>query len=257
MRYSSPWISTSKPRVGREQHRVAGLDGAHGRPDRDDLGPHEPPGDVGGGRDEDAGPRLALARLLRRHDQQAGRRSCGSSACSSPPSDIAPQASGEVRYRLRAGPAASFCLTNVLRGRRSEEAPQCPAAGIDAPVPLAARCVAAFGAARSRRAVAAAAAVGRPRPPTDGAIDVNAYDPYSFDVKTIKASPGPLTVTLHEKGGQEHTFTIDGPEVRAQGRRPSQPEATGTVTLEAGTYKFECSFAGHAAAGMKGKIVVG
>ena len=38
---------------------------------------------------------------------------------------------------------------------------------------------------------------------------------------------------------------------------PSQPEATGTVTLAAGTYPFKCSFDGHTAAGMVGKIVVG
>ena len=36
------------------------------------------------------------------------------------------------------------------------------------------------------------------------------------------------------------------------------PEATGTVTLAAGkTYTFKCSYDGHAAAGMVGKIVVG
>ena len=30
---------------------------------------------------------------------------------------------------------------------------------------------------------------------TGGKIDVNAFDPFRFDVKTINASPGPLTVT--------------------------------------------------------------
>jgi uncharacterized cupredoxin-like copper-binding protein len=35
------------------------------------------------------------------------------------------------------------------------------------------------------------------------------------------------------------------------------PQATGTLRLEAGhTYSFHCSYDGHAAAGMKGKIVV-
>ena len=96
---------------------------------------------------------------------------------------------------------------------------------------------------------------GATKTATGGKIDVNAYDPFRFDVTTINASPGPLTVTLHEKGSQEHTFTISSPkfEIKVTG---AIPEATGTVTLAAGTYSFKCSFDGHAAAGMVGKIVV-
>ena len=36
---------------------------------------------------------------------------------------------------------------------------------------------------------------------------------------TIKATPGPLTVTLTNKGAIEHTFKIDGTDLRAQGER--------------------------------------
>ena len=90
---------------------------------------------------------------------------------------------------------------------------------------------------------------------TGGKIDVNAKDPFSFDVKTINASPGPLTVTLHEKGTSEHTYTISSPKFELK-VNPGAPTATGTVTLAAGTYSFKCSFDGHAAAGMVGKIVV-
>jgi len=90
----------------------------------------------------------------------------------------------------------------------------------------------------------------------DGKIDVNAKDPYSFDVKTINAQAGPLTVTLHEKGSQTHTFTISSEKFEIK-VTPSSPTATGTVTLQAGkTYDFKCSYDGHAAAGMTGKIVV-
>ena len=96
---------------------------------------------------------------------------------------------------------------------------------------------------------------GETKTATGGKIDVNAFDPFRFDVKTINASPGPLTITLHEKGSTEHTFTISSPkfEIKVTG---AIPEATGTVTLAAGTYSFKCSFDGHAAAGMVGKIVV-
>ncbi len=89
----------------------------------------------------------------------------------------------------------------------------------------------------------------------NGKIDVNASDPFNYDVKTINATAGPLTVTLHEKGGQTHTFTISDPKFEIS-VTPAHPEATGTVTLKAGTYPFKCSYDGHAAAGMVGKIVV-
>ena len=59
----------------------------------------------------------------------------------------------------------------------------------------------------------------------NGKIDVNASDPYSFDVKTIKASPGPLTITLHEKGSQEHTFTMGDPKIDIK-VTSAHPEAT-------------------------------
>jgi plastocyanin len=96
---------------------------------------------------------------------------------------------------------------------------------------------------------------GETRTAVNGSIDVNARDPYNFDVKTIKASPGALTINLHEKGSQTHTFTIEDPKFELK-VTPSAPEASGTVTLKPGTYKFKCSFDGHAAAGMVGEIVV-
>src|ERR1700712_3348264 len=63
---------------------------------------------------------------------------------------------------------------------------------------------------------------------TNGKIDVDAKDPFSFDVKTINASPGPLTVTLHEKGSQTHTFTMSSPKFELT-VKPDHTEATGTV----------------------------
>jgi plastocyanin len=91
----------------------------------------------------------------------------------------------------------------------------------------------------------------------DGKIDVNAYDPFRFDVKTIKAPAGPLTIDLHEKGASEHTFTITDLKFEIK-VTTAHPDASGTVTLVAGqTYSFKCSYDGHAAAGMVGKIVVG
>jgi plastocyanin len=96
---------------------------------------------------------------------------------------------------------------------------------------------------------------GPTRAAVNGKIDVNAYDTPRFDVGTITASPGPLTVTLHENGSEVHTFTIPGHNFNLKvdsGTRSS----TGTVTLGAGSYTFECTTDSHAAEGMRGKIVV-
>ena len=89
---------------------------------------------------------------------------------------------------------------------------------------------------------------------TGGAITVCASDIH-FDVGTIKAAPGPLTVTLVNDGATYHTFEIKGTSLDLQTN--AGKSATGTVTLGKQTYKFECTVAGHAAAGMKGTIVVG
>jgi plastocyanin len=88
---------------------------------------------------------------------------------------------------------------------------------------------------------------------TDGKITIDAFD-IRFDVGTIKTKPGPLTVTLVNKGAIEHTFKIDGTDMtlKATGGK----SATGTVTLKPGTFNFECTVPGHASQGMKGKVIV-
>lgn len=87
-----------------------------------------------------------------------------------------------------------------------------------------------------------------------GKVTICAFDIH-YDVKTITATAGPLTVTLLQKGSVAHTFKVEGTgfEIKVDGKK----EATGTVTLTTGTYSFECTTPGHALAGMRGKIVVG
>jgi plastocyanin len=89
---------------------------------------------------------------------------------------------------------------------------------------------------------------------TAGAVTVCA-GALSFDVNTINAKAGALKVTFDNDGNVYHTFKIKGTslELKANGGK----SATGTVTLAKGTYDFECTVPGHAAAGMKGKVVVG
>jgi plastocyanin len=86
-----------------------------------------------------------------------------------------------------------------------------------------------------------------------GAITVGAFD-IRFDVKHIKATPGPLTVTLVNHGAVNHTFEIQGTSLLLKANPGAS--VTGTVTLAAGTYTFECTIPGHAAAGMQGTVVV-
>jgi plastocyanin len=89
---------------------------------------------------------------------------------------------------------------------------------------------------------------------TDGKITVDGFDSLHFDVGTIKTTAGPLQVTFVNKGGLQHTFTVEGTDLdlKAGGGKT----VAGTVTLAKGTYKYECTVAGHAQAGMKGEIEV-
>jgi plastocyanin len=88
---------------------------------------------------------------------------------------------------------------------------------------------------------------------TNGEITVNAFDIH-FDVGEIKASPGPLKVTLVNHGAIEHDFKINGTSMHLKANGGNTD--SGTVTLAKGTYTFECTVPGHAAQGMKGTVVV-
>lgn len=128
--------------------------------------------------------------------------------------------------------------------RRSAFAPLVACLALVAFLPLLAACGGGGGSSK-----------GATRTATDGKVDVNAFDIH-FDVKTIKASPGALTVTLVEKGALEHTFKINGTNLQLK-VNSGTPQDTGTVQLKQGTYTFECTVPGHAAQGMKGTVVVG
>jgi plastocyanin len=89
---------------------------------------------------------------------------------------------------------------------------------------------------------------------TNGKITVEGFDSLHFDVGTIKTTAGPLQVTFVNKGGIEHTFTIKDTDLNL--KASGGETKSGTVTLQKGTYQFECTIPGHAQAGMKGKIEV-
>ena len=88
---------------------------------------------------------------------------------------------------------------------------------------------------------------------TNGEITVEAFDIH-FDVGDIKTTAGPLKVTLVNKGALEHTFKVNGTDFELKAN--AGETKTGTVTLQKGTYEYECTIAGHAQQGMKGTIEV-
>ncbi len=65
-----------------------------------------------------------------------------------------------------------------------------------------------------------------------GTVTVDAFDIH-FDVGTIKAAPGPLEVTLVEKGSLEHTFLIKGTDFKLAVTSSNKTDS-GTVTLKKG-----------------------
>lgn len=96
---------------------------------------------------------------------------------------------------------------------------------------------------------------------TNGAVTVNAPGGARFDVGTINAQPGDLTVTFRNSDSQAHDFTVrdaHGDPVNGAADPSPGDSATATFPLEAGEdYEFYCSKPGHEAQGMRGAIVVG
>ena len=121
-------------------------------------------------------------------------------------------------------------------------------------VPFATLALAGLGACGGGGGATSCPAKVATKTATAGAISVCAYD-LAFDVNTIKAQPGPLKVTLVNRSNLYHTFKVlkTSFELEANAGKTE----SGSVTLAKGTYTFECTVPGHAAAGMKGKIEVG
>jgi plastocyanin len=93
----------------------------------------------------------------------------------------------------------------------------------------------------------------------NGKVTIEAQD-VKFDVKTIDAPPGTLTVTLVEKGSLDHTFVVEdnggskvGPKLAVSS---SKGQDSGDYNLKAGDYVFYCDIPGHRGQGMEGKIIV-
>ena len=95
---------------------------------------------------------------------------------------------------------------------------------------------------------------GAPSPAASDRLEVEAGDLY-FAPDTITAPAGEVEVSLVNVGTAPHDFVIEelGDEVVAH-VEPGET-ASGTVSLEAGTYTFYCSIPGHRSQ-MEGTLTV-
>lgn len=91
---------------------------------------------------------------------------------------------------------------------------------------------------------------------TEGTLEITGTNGLAFEPQRLTAPAGEVTVQLTSEPQAPHTFTIeelgDVDVVRADGGQT----ATGSVTLDPGTYTFYCAIPGHRQAGMEGKLTV-
>ena len=118
-------------------------------------------------------------------------------------------------------------------------------------VALAVGSVASFVAASASGSAHAAKATRTLKASASGAL--------KFNVKTIRAPHGKVTVVMKNPSGSgtSHGIAVEGRGVDKDGKIVD-PGGTSrvTVTLKKGTYEFYCPVSGHKEAGMKGKLVV-
>jgi uncharacterized cupredoxin-like copper-binding protein len=80
----------------------------------------------------------------------------------------------------------------------------------------------------------------------------------AFNVKTLKAKHGKVTITMSNPSSTVHAIAIQGHGINVKGKSVGKGK-TSTVSvrnLKKGTYTFYCPVDGHRAAGMKGKLIV-
>ncbi len=80
----------------------------------------------------------------------------------------------------------------------------------------------------------------------------------AYDKKTLKAHPGKITIVMKNPSvifKHDVAIKLNGKVHKSKLAGTSQTVKL-TLNLKAGTYTFYCTVPGHAAAGMKGKLVV-
>jgi plastocyanin len=109
----------------------------------------------------------------------------------------------------------------------------------------------AFGVALAAL-VAAAPVAARPTGATAATVTVTMKE-FKFVLSKTRVPHGVVTFKLVNKGKLPHDFSIAGKKSKLIGKGKT---GTFKVTLKAGKLAYKCMVAGHAAAGMKGKLTV-
>ena len=112
------------------------------------------------------------------------------------------------------------------------------------------RVVALLAVALTTTAIAAIAPSALAR--SQAKSTVTATD-FKFKVIPARLTKGVATFTVINRGAATHDFKIGGKKTKIL--NPGQ-RTTLKVTLKKGTYTYLCTVPGHAALGMKGKVVV-
>lgn len=97
-------------------------------------------------------------------------------------------------------------------------------------------------------------------PPTTGGSTLNLASDMTqlkFDVETLKAKAGSVTLSMTNPSAIPHNVAIKGNGVDVKGEVVMNGgKSVVTADLEPGTYTFYCSVPGHEAAGMKGTLTI-
>jgi plastocyanin len=79
----------------------------------------------------------------------------------------------------------------------------------------------------------------------------------AFNVKTIRASHGKVTLRMSNPSSLPHAIAVQGHGIKKDGKVVRKGgTSTVTLSLKKGKYTFFCPVPGHEAAGMKGTLIV-
>ncbi len=84
--------------------------------------------------------------------------------------------------------------------------------------------------------------------PADGSL--------KFDQATLTAKAGKVTFTYTNPSQVPHAFEVEGNGVEGETETITDSDASVTVDLKPGTYRFYCPVGQHADAGMEGELTV-
>ena len=100
----------------------------------------------------------------------------------------------------------------------------------------------------------AALASGAPARPATTYKLAAAKQGLKFNVTTIRAKAGKVTLSMSNPSSLQHAVAIHG---KGKGKVVGKGgTSVVTATLKKGTYTFYCPVPGHEAGGMKGKLIV-